>query len=171
MQSQPVPAIVYQLRSSNSLWAPEKLDVTAGGHYKAGESVVDGLREVREEIGKDYDFNRLTYLGHKLNINYDVHRVLKHHVVDIFMVEDNNQLETYRLEATEVSALYICPINDLLAVHQSNSTFEANGITATGEKKSIQVTKDSFPVNWDPYHYKIILIAKRFLAGEKNLIY
>ncbi|MBU1110766.1 hypothetical protein KKB83_04060 [Patescibacteria group bacterium] len=31
--------------------------------------------------------------------------------------------------------------------------------------------KDSFPFNWDNYHFKIALLADRFLKDEKNLIY
>ena len=71
LQNDPEPAIIYQVRSSKSSWAPNKLDVTAGGHYTAGETIEDGLREVKEELGKDYNFNNLFSLGRKLHIDFD----------------------------------------------------------------------------------------------------
>ena len=36
VQRRPVPALVYQIRSPGSNWAPIMLDVTVGGHYQAG---------------------------------------------------------------------------------------------------------------------------------------
>ncbi len=53
VQAKPIPAVVYQVRSLDTGWAPGKLDVTAGGHFSAGEEIKDGLREVREELGKE----------------------------------------------------------------------------------------------------------------------
>ena len=40
-----------------------------------------------------------------------------------------------------------------------------------GKEILVVVDKKSFPYNWDNYHYKIALLAKRFLDGDKNIIY
>jgi hypothetical protein len=172
IQDKPVPAIVYQQRSPKSNWAPNKLDVTAGGHFEAGEEILDGLREVREELGKDYKVDQLTYLGRKLHVSPDTKGRMRQNVVEIFMTVDNSNLEKFKLQESEVYAVCICPITELMNVHTKEGySFIAEGITSGGEKIGIKVDRDSFPYNWDNYHFKIVLLADRLLKGEKHLLY
>ncbi len=171
IQSQPIPAILYQQRSSNSTWEPNKLDVSAGGHFTAGESIYDGLREVREELGRDYQTESLTSVGRKLYVGPDARGKERRNIVDIFFVTDNSPIESFLLEKNEVFALFSCPIAQLIAVHEANMPFTAHGCTNAGDTISLNVTKDSFPINWDNYHYKIALLAKRYLNGELHLVY
>ena len=65
VRSLPEPSVVYQIRSPNSTLAPGLLDVTAGGHYMAGEVIADGMREVEEELGRRYEMSDLLSLGKK----------------------------------------------------------------------------------------------------------
>ena len=171
IQSEPTPSIVYQQRSSRSTWAPNKLDVTAGGHYQAGETIFDGLREVKEELGRIYSKKGLTYLGRKLHVSPDIHGLTRHNVVDIFFVTDNSNLDTYDLEEDEVYAIVACPIKSLIQMHANNQSFKATGIDNRGKKIQLAISRDSFPYNWDNYHFKIALLADRYLRGEQNLLY
>jgi hypothetical protein len=171
IQSEPTPAIIYQQRGANATWAPSKLDVTAGGHYQAGESIYDGMREVEEELHRTYAIEALTYLGRKLHVSPDVHGLVRHNVVDIFFVTDNAPLESYKIDPQEVYALISCPIEDLIKAHTTSHSFEAKGFDNEHQPISITVDKESFPYNWDDYHFKIALLAKRYLLGEEYLIY
>ena len=172
VQTKPVPAIVYQQRSPKSNWAPLKLDVTAGGHYEAGERISQGLREVREELGKNYKFKDITYLGRKLHVGPDTKKRMRQNVVDIFMVADDASLDTYTLQKEEVYAICICPISNLIRVHTKKGfSFTAQGLTNEKKKIRIKVTKESFPYNWDDYHFKVALLADRFIKKEQNVIY
>lgn len=171
IRSEPEPAIIYQQRSPQSTWAPNKLDVTAGGHYQAGETLLDGLREVQEELGKSYQENQLTYLGRKLHVSPDERGQVRHNVVEIFFVVDNSPLESYTLEKNEVFTITALPVQKLINVHTQNISFEVAALTFDQREISIVVTQDSFPYNWDNYHFKIALLAERFLKGEKNLVY
>lgn len=172
IQRKPVPSIIYQQRSPKSSWAPKMLDVTAGGHLKAGEEIIDGLREVREELGKDYKGNELLFLGRKLHISPDVKKRMRQNVVYVYIVEDNSPLKSYKLQEEEVYAICSCPIDKLIKVHKDNNfSFVSEGIDNKGSKLDIKVSKDSFPYNWDNYHLKIALLADRFIKGESNLIY
>lgn len=172
VQDAPVPSMVYHMRSPQSRWAPNKLDVTAGGHYMTGEGLYDGLREAEEELGKKYIAEDLTYLGRKIFVGPDALGNMRHNVVDISILLDNAPLETYRLQQEEVYAVVSLPIAELLRVHTDNEyRFAAQAIAATGERVSMEVSAESFPFNWDNYHHKMVLIADRFLRGEKNLFY
>ncbi|OGM22531.1 hypothetical protein A2961_02840 [Candidatus Woesebacteria bacterium RIFCSPLOWO2_01_FULL_39_21] len=172
IQSEPIPSVVYQVRSPKSSWAPGKLDVTAGGHYSSGEELEDGLREVKEELGKRYKPKELTYLGRKMHVSPDVNGKMRQNIVDISFILDNSQLSTYLLQEAEVYAITSLPIGELIKVHSKlEYQFQAEAFVADGKTIKLDVKKDSFPFNWDNYHFKIALLADRFLKGEKNLIY
>jgi hypothetical protein len=171
IQDEPVPAIIYQQRSPKALWGPMLLDVTVGGHYRVGETRLDGLREVKEELGVNYHPRHLTYLGRKLFFGKDSGGFMRHSVVDVHFVRDNRSLNQFILESQEIYALCLCPIAYLIKLHTDKKPFKAPAITNRGVKIVIEVTPDLIPYNWDNYHFKIALLAQRFLKGEKNLIY
>jgi 8-oxo-dGTP pyrophosphatase MutT (NUDIX family) len=171
LQDEPLPAIVYQQRSPNASWGPNLLDVSVGGHYQAGESRLDGLREVKEEVGIDYDPKLVKFLGRKIFFGTDENNHERHSVVDVHFVKDNRHLHQYMLEAKEIHALCLCPIDYLIKLHTRHTSFKAPAITATGQRYILEVKPELFPYNWDNYHLKIALLAKRYLKGEKNLIY
>ena len=172
IQNKPVPAIVYQQRGLDTAWMPGRLDVSAAGHYRAGESTSQGLREVREELGKNYRFKSLVPVGRKMNVSPDVKGRMRHAVADVFMIIDNASLGSYKLQKEEVRGLFLCPIDKLIKTHtQKNYSFVAIGVLNDGKKTEIKVSKNSLPYNWDNYHFKMALLARRFLKGEQNLIY
>lgn len=166
------PSLVYQQRSAKSSWEPGKLDVTAGGHYSAGETIIKGVREVKEELGRTFEFTDLHYLGRRLNVSRDVNGYRRNNVVDVCMVVDGAPLSQYRLEEAEVSAIFLCPIDELIRVHtEPEHSFIASGLSDTGRELTKAVTAESFPLNWDRYHFKVALIAQRLLAGDRYLVY
>ena len=171
VQSKPEPAVIYQLRSPKTKWAPNKLDVTAGGHYQSGENLFDGLREIKEEIGRSYDQKEIIHIGRKLNVTPDILGKMRYYVSDILLVKDNSPLTSYKLQEEEVAALFICPIEKLLQLYKNNQSFEAKGINAAGKEIKMIIKNASFPGNWDNFYFKIIFPVERFLKGEKNLIY
>ena len=57
--------LLLQRRGAHKPTFPLHLAVTVGGHYQAGESVEDGLREVREELGVYLPFAALIPCGRR----------------------------------------------------------------------------------------------------------
>src|SRR4051812_37998181 len=57
------PFITFQRRSLAKDTNPGKLDATVGGHYRAGESIEQTLREVEEEIGISVKLSQLFFAG------------------------------------------------------------------------------------------------------------
>ncbi len=171
IRTEPEPSIVYQQRGPNSAWEPNKLDVSAGGHYEAGETIHDGMREVEEELGRSYKEDQLTYLGRKLNVSPDTNGYMRHTVVDIFFAIDNSPLDSFTLQKEEVYAICACPIEKLIRAHTQKFSFETLGLKNDGREINLTVSADSFPYNWDKYHMKIALLANRYLKDEKHLIY
>lgn len=172
LQSEPKPAFLLQLRHPSSTWEPNKLDVTAGGAYSAGETLADAPREAEEEIGKRYRLEDMMHLGRRLNISPNIHGVFSRTVTDVCLIVDDSPLESFTPQESELSGLYICPLDQLAKLYRNPGySFIAQGITAQKQPATLTVDLSSFPYNWDNYFYKMLLLAQRHLAGEKNLIY
>jgi hypothetical protein len=171
----PVPAILYQLRAVDADWAPGLLDVAAGGRYWAGETLQDGLREVREELGKDYAFSNLIYLGKKLYMKDESGGLKLRCIVDVCMHEDNADISSFVLQREELAGLFICPVDQLLSLHSGElRSFRAEGVCFKNDaldRATIEVRKESFPFNWDRYHYKMAVLISRYFRGENHLLY
>lgn len=168
----PEPSIIYQQRSPSSTWAPNLLDVAAGGHFQAGEKLTDGLREVDEELGKHYAANQVMHLGRKLYVGFNTNGTSHNNIIDVYMVEDNSPLTTYKLQESEVYAICSCPIKKLLEAHRNpNFSFTVKGLTAKGDEIYMEVSKEAFPENWDDYHYKIAVLINRYFNGEQDILY
>ena len=167
-----VPSIIYQQRGPDRSWGANLLDVAVGGHYQAGETKLDGLREAEEEIGKTYDPSKILYLSRKMHVGEPTEFGRKMNILELYMTEDNEPLSSFKLDSKEVYAICSCPITDLLRVHHDDSyTFPAQAVRYDGRPYTIHVKKGSFPHNWDDYHFKIALLAERYFKGERDLIY
>lgn len=172
VQENPDPSMIYQLRSLSINYAPNKLDVAVGGHYKAGENMSDGLREAKEELGKSYNFSDLTPVGRRIHVALDERNLKRLNIVDIFFITDNSPLSSFKLQKEEVQAVFSLPIKELIKVHaDKNYSFQARGLDNSDKEIVFTVKSSSFPYNFDKYHYKMALLAKRFLNGDKHLIY
>ncbi len=49
--------VYFQKKAPNrySFSRPDYIDISVGGHYEAGENIEDGIREIYEETGLDYN--------------------------------------------------------------------------------------------------------------------
>lgn len=172
IQTSPEPAIVYQLRSPNSSWEPNKLDVSAGGHLQAGEEPQDGVREAEEELGRTYNKKNLVSLGFRKNESHGTDGTKRNTVCNIFLVEDNAPLNEYRLDVQEVPAIFLCPLSKLLEVFEDASkTFTAQGISHDGTPLRYEVSQKSFPYNADNYHQRMAKLIDAYIKGDKGVQY
>lgn len=172
VQTDPVPAIVYQQRSPKIDWAPGKLDVAVAGHYENLETIEDGLREAREELKKNYKFSELTLLGRRLNVGIGTDETVRNTVSQLFVIVDNSPLSSYKLQENEVFALCLCPIDEAIKVNSIDGyVYTAEGLRYDKQNLVVKVSKEIFPYNWDNYHLKMAKLLDRFIKGERDLIY
>jgi 8-oxo-dGTP pyrophosphatase MutT (NUDIX family) len=143
------------------------LDITAAGHYQAGESIRDGVREVREELGIDVDFDQLIPLGVHISVGR-YKDLIDRQFADVFLYIDNQDIADYQYQVEEVDGLVALPVDEGLALfagERKTVTARAVGV----QSGDITITLDDFIYTPDSYTYKMLILVKRALNGEKHL--
>lgn len=166
--------ILFQKRGKDKKLFPNYLDITAAGHYVAGETAQDGIREILEELGIKVTFKELVPLGIKFDIA-KVGEIINREFCDVFLLRRDANPREYKPKAPEVQGLVEIAIQDGLALFsRRKDKVRASGIELgpdTEEWKEIEIEVgigDIIP-RIDPYYYKVFIMAERFLDGEEHL--
>lgn len=107
--------VLVQRRSKRKAIEPGRLDVTIGGHFRRGETLLDVVREAEEELGPVVRPGQLTFLG--------LVRAVRSYpdgsdreFQEVYAVRDERPLDAYLLRCAEVDTLYEVPIDALIAL-------------------------------------------------------
>lgn len=160
--------VVMQKRGANADTFPNLLDISAAGHYQAGETMQDGVRELHEELGlTEAKFEDLISLGQRRSVaKYD--GVFDSQVSDVFFYICNKPLSDYRYQKSELAGLIALPVKEgLQLLHGEIASLE---VPAVGyESMTVHLTMRDFIPTDDKYMEKILLLASRCLNGERKL--
>lgn len=160
--------IVFQKRASSKASFPDYLDTSAAGHYAAGETIKDGVREVEEELGLDVDFEALIPVGRRISMAI-YNRLIDREVADVFFYICDQPLSSYQYQHEELAGLIQVNLDDGLALfagEKSEITVHAVGLG----QDIIQITQGHFVPTRDNYYYRVMVLARRCLNGEKHLV-
>ena len=72
--------VYFQLKNPkhNNIHSQELLEITAGGHLMSGETLEDGVREIKEETGLTVDFKELDFVEkRKVNVKVKENYIVK----------------------------------------------------------------------------------------------
>lgn len=105
--------LVLQRRHRSKDTHPNKLDISCAGHLAVGEMPSDGVRELREELGLEVDFNELRPIGlYKYAHSGD--GVEDNEFCHMFLLERAGKERTdYHPAVGEVSGLYFIFVDDM----------------------------------------------------------
>jgi 8-oxo-dGTP pyrophosphatase MutT (NUDIX family) len=93
---------------------PDYLDFSVGGHYRSGELVKDGVREIKEELGIDIDFNNLISLGIRKKSAHVAKDFIENEFQYIFLLPSKIDIKDYPIDNTEVNRLVEVDIDSAL---------------------------------------------------------
>lgn len=109
------PRLLLQRRALTTELNPGLWDISAAGHYQAGEGGLDGLREIEEEIGYRPHLDQVRSVG-RYKLRFGSGRRIVNELCDVFLVTGGPNLDTYRPSLDEVSALGYVLFADLEGV-------------------------------------------------------
>jgi isopentenyldiphosphate isomerase len=152
--------IYLQLRSKNKKDYPSLLDITAAGHLLADETVQDGVREIKEEIGIELAFEDLVNLG---VIDYCVMKenFIDKELANVFIYMSENILDDFKLQVEEVSGMVRVKFTDFAQLwFGDRDEIEISGfeINDDGKKQTIKenVNRDKFVPHQVSFYKEVI---------------
>jgi isopentenyldiphosphate isomerase len=107
--------VLFQKRGKHKKIYPNALDISVAGHYRAGEKIEDGVREISEELGLVVNFNDLIPLGVKLDIGKAGDNII-HEFCHTYLLKSELEPRDYEFVDGEVEGLVKISIEDGLAL-------------------------------------------------------
>ena len=157
---------------------PDYADITVGGHYHAGETIPDGIREVHEELGLPIAYTELHPIGLRqtavtLAPDY-IEREFQHwHLLPLDL-----DLDAIPLADAEVSGLVDVNLDDALALADGDvDTIPARYATRTDtslQYSEAALTSTDLVPNYlklDQLYLRLFVAARRFCAGERTHVF
>ncbi|WP_216827506.1 NUDIX hydrolase [Alkalihalobacterium elongatum] len=160
--------IYLQLRSKDKKDYPNLLDITAAGHILADESIEDGVREIKEELGIDVMFEELISLG---IIDYCVTKenFIDKELANVFLHISDKGFDEFTLQLEEVSGIFKAELKDFIGLwFGEKETIEVNGfhVNEDGNKFTLdqQVGIDQFVPHSIEFYQTVIYKIKEKLG-------
>lgn len=160
--------ILLQIRSDQKKDYPNLLDITAAGHLLADESVDDGVREIKEELGIQVSFEELIPFG---VIKYSVQEenFIDNELAHVFLYESKHSLEEYTLQRDEVSGVIKVEFSSFSELWQGKKTevkIDGFEISHDGKRIAINkaVNKDAFVPHDISYYKKVITFISESIS-------
>lgn len=146
---------------------PNKIDISAAGHLAASESARDGLRELEEELGLQVEFEDLVPLGRRVGI-HKTGDFVDCQICHVFLYECDRPLADYNYRSEEIAGLLKLRIDEAMRLFAGEvDCVEAPAVGL--ETARVTVKRDDFIESVDNYVMKILVLARRYFAGEKEL--
>lgn len=156
--------IFFQVRSSDKKDYPNLLDITAAGHILAEETHLDGLREVKEELGIEFSLEDLKSLG-VIKDSLKSPGFLDNELCHVFLYDKHIPFDHYDLQREEVSGIMMTSMSEFINLWSGKTQkIKAEGFLSSGEQEkkpsSLLVTKRDFVPHEDSYIYRVIEAMK-----------
>ena len=159
--------VILQKRAATKDTFPDMLDISAAGHYEAGESTRDGIRELEEELGLSPKFEDLIPLGRRVSVT-KYNSVVDRQFANVFFYICDQPLSAYQYQKDEIAGLLAMKADDGLRLLVGD--IPALDVPCVGfDSETVCITSDNFIPAQDHYFEKICVLARRCLDGEKYL--
>ena len=161
--------VLLQRRRHSSRAFPGLLDLSVTGHLRAGERPVDGIRELREEMGLTIDPARLVRLGRRLLAD-DRGEGLNREIAHVYLLTDDTPLEQLQLDFDEVAGFVEVAVLDVLAM-LDDPTVEVSAVEVDTARqvRLVRCTGAELVPAVDGYWVVLAIMVERHLAGRHPL--
>ncbi len=163
-------SVIFQIKNAkhNQVHNMDKIDISVGGHYQAGENPEDGIREIKEESGIEIEWKDLIYLGERqvsivVKEDYIVREFQK-----IFIIPYNGSVTDMKCKNDEVIGFIEFKISDCIDLFLKDKE-SIVGIDNKGI--CMEVTLKNFVETYlkgDELYLRLVIASKRFIEGERK---
>jgi isopentenyldiphosphate isomerase len=168
--------VVFQLRSKQKDTVPNSLDISAAGHLHAGETPIEGLRELKEELGIKVKSDNLISLGIHVEVWCD-DKTINREFDYVYFLRDDRKLSDYLVQPSEVIGLTKIKIEDGISLFtKKKNEIEGHSIHYDEKGKALneefiqKLNISSFAGGErNNYFIKIFTLAKQYFEENKLL--
>lgn len=156
------PFIMFQRRSQSKDTWPGALDVGVGGHFRAGETLNETVREAEEEIGLAAGVDELIPLGRRFIEDHGP-GYIDRELNEVFALRCDQPLTEYILHPGEVAGIVAIELTQVSALFAGTlDSASAREVRLDGSEHQITVTISDFAGDREDY-------AQAALAGVEAL--
>lgn len=159
---------------------PDYADFTVGGHYEAGETIPQGIREIREELGVDVCYTDLQPLGIRQTAVTLAPGWMEREFQYWHLLPLDLDLEQIPLDDAEVSGLVELDLTtaiDLAAGTHPDAPARyltrdgANRRYTDGTLNRTDLIPGYLDDNTDQLYLRLFIATRRYLAGESTHLF
>jgi isopentenyldiphosphate isomerase len=137
--------LLFQLRHKDKEAFPNLLDISCAGHLLAGETVEDGLRELKEELGLDAGYEDLYSCGIMKEENRISPVCMDREFCHVFLLESRTALAEYDFQQSEVTGLFLLRLDDFAQLLNGvRTSITAEGILLRDTEVKEEVNQEIF---------------------------
>ncbi|GGC80798.1 NUDIX hydrolase [Enterococcus wangshanyuanii] len=165
--------IYFQKRSPKKKDFPNQLDITAAGHLLADETVLDGFREVREELGVDVQPEEADFLG-VFPVCIDLGTFIDNEFTNVYLVKREIKIGDFSLQEEEVESLFCVPLSKLKkmlvdpTLNVSLTGYHQQNYRQTPTQAV--VSKKDFCANAESYYEELVKIFEEIRGNHLRTI-
>ncbi|MBO7556287.1 MAG: NUDIX domain-containing protein [Alphaproteobacteria bacterium] len=161
-----------QLRDNTKDIFPNKLDISAAGHIKAGEEVKDAYREIEEELGIKLNKDDIVKLFTDKEI-YQEGSINNREFQMVYMAVVSGSPYKANLQPKEVAGLYSVDIDEFADLLDGKlESIEAKGVIRNPDSsytmEFCSITKDDVAPHSRDYYNKALNMIKRFVKNSNE---
>lgn len=165
--------VYFQKRSAIKKDFPNQLDITAAGHLLAQETVTDGFREVKEELGINVTSDDAQFLG-VFPVKIDLDDFFDNEFTNVYLVEKEILLGEFQLQEEEVASIFPIALTLLKRLFNDPSV-EATLTGYTQDQKQQKIveerfSKKDFCANAQSYYDRLIESFEKILGNQIRTI-
>lgn len=166
--SGPAPLLVFQKRSAGKDTWPGALDVSVSGHYRAGESLAEALREAEEEIGVGLGESDVVRLGMRRRSDRSRAGHADNEVQDIFAARLPCSLTELSPNADEVAWLCAIRADDAARLFLGAERRVTGQAISARERTPfpVMVERGDFVADEDGYYARAVRAVLNWLDGK-----
>ena len=163
---------LFQKRSALKKIAPNRFDVSVGGHYASGEDArVAGPREISEELGIAAPFSGLIPLGRRIFVYCFTPEVREYEFQDVFLLPCSIRFDDLTLQREELDGIIFAEVEQGIALFSGRiRQLETVLYRSDGSRQTIPVSAGDFVPCLDSYYLKLLVLARRYLNGEREAL-
>lgn len=163
-------SIIFQIKNAkhNNIHKANKIEISIGGHYQAGEKIDAGVREIEEESEIKIDFKDLIYLGERqvstiVKSDYIVREFQK-----MFIIPYDGKVENLKSIDDEILSFVEFKIDDCIKLFLKKIE-SISGIDNKNKKEKFNLRNfvEAY-LKGDELYLKLAICAKRYSEGERK---